>query len=299
MRKTSSDKVLEIIIDAILVLIALITLYPLYFVLIASLSDPTAVASGKVILWIRGFNLDGYKKILQTNTIWNGYRNSVYYTVLGTAVQMAVTVPAAYSLSRKDLVGRSILMKFFTVTMFFNGGMIPTYIVVKNLNLVNKPIVLIILGAVNVYNMIVARTFFQNNIPEELREAAQIDGCGNARFFIQIVLPLSKAILAVLIVFFAVGHWNDFFNALIYMSDREWIPLQLVLREILLSTARLSQEYISGAGMASEDSVARTELLAESIKYGVIIVSSVPVLILYPLAQRYFIQGVLIGSIKG
>jgi putative aldouronate transport system permease protein len=299
MRKTRSDKILEFVINSMLVLITFITLYPLYFVLIASFSNPIDVASGKVVIWVSGFNLDGYEKIFQTNTLWTGYRNSIYYTLFGTLVQLGVTVPAAYALSRRDLVGRSIFMKFFTVTMFFNGGLIPTYIVVKSLNLVNKPIVLIILGAVNVYNMIVARTFFQSNIPEELREAAQIDGCGNARFFVQIALPLSKAILAVLVVFFAVGHWNDFFRALIYMGNREWIPLQLVLREILLSTARLSQEYISGAGMAAEDSVARTELLAESIKYGVIIVSSVPVLILYPFAQKYFVQGVMIGSIKG
>lgn len=299
MRKTRSDKILEFVINSMLVLITFITLYPLYFVLIASFSNPIDVASGKVVIWVSGFNLDGYEKIFQTNTLWTGYRNSIYYTLFGTLVQLGVTVPAAYALSRRDLVGRSIFMKFFTVTMFFNGGLIPTYIVVKSLNLVNKPIVLIILGAVNVYNMIVARTFFQSNIPEELREAAQIDGCGNARFFVQIALPLSKAILAVLVVFFAVGHWNDFFRALIYMGNREWIPLQLVLREILLSTARLSQEYISGAGMAAEDSVARTELLAESIKYGVIIVSSIPVLILYPFAQKYFVQGVMIGSIKG
>lgn len=299
MKKTHSDKVFAIFINTVLVLLAIVTLYPLFFVLIASFSDPTAVATGKVFLWVSGFNVDGYKKILETSTIWNGYRNSVFYTVLGTLVQMCVTVPAAYSLSRRDLIGRSVFMKFFTITMFFNGGMIPTYIVVKDLNLVNKPIILIIIGAVSVYNMIVARTFFQTNIPEELREAAQIDGCGNARFFVQIVLPLSKAILAVLVVFFAVGHWNDFFNALIYMNDREWIPLQLVLREILLSTSKLSQEYISSAGIAAEDSLAQTEMLAESIKYGIIIVSSVPVLLLYPFAQKYFVQGVMIGSLKG
>lgn len=287
---SKADRVFDLFNYGFLALLLVVIMYPLYFIVIASVSDPISVGGGKVWLFPVDFTLEGYQKIVENQAIWIGYKNTILYMAAGTAVNVAVTVTGAYSLSRKDMYGRNLFMFLITFTMFFSGGLIPTYLLVKSLGLMNSIWALILPGAVSVWNLIITRTFFQHNIPEELREAAAMDGCSDLKFFLRIVLPLSKAILAVLVLFYGVGHWNSFFSALIYLRDESQYPLQLVLRNILIQNE--VQELMNlepGAGSN----------LSESIKYGVIIVASIPVLILYPMVQKYFVKGVMIGSLKG
>ena len=234
-----------------------------------------------------------YKRVFANNDIMLGYKNTVFYTLTGIAVNLAMTVAGAYPLSRKDFYGRNFLMLLFTFTMFFSGGLIPTYLVIQRLNLINNFWVMIIPGAVSVYNMIIMRTFFQSTIPGELQEAAFIDGCSNIRILLKIVLPLSMPIIAVMVIFYGVAHWNAFFSALIYISDRTKYPLQLILREILIQNQM--QEMMN----QDTESLAQQQIMAEGIKYAVVIVASLPVLILYPFLQRYFVKGVMVGAIKG
>lgn len=292
-RQGKGDKIFDITNFIILLLILLAVLYPLYFIVIASFSDPDAVASGKVWLFPVGFNLDGYKEIFKNTDLWQGYINSIKYTVVGTTLNIALTIPAAYALSRKELVGRKIFITMITFTMFFGGGLIPTYLLVNNLGLYNTMWALILPGAVSVYNLIVTRTYFIQNIPEELFEAGQIDGCSYFTFFTKVVVPVSKPIIAVMVLMYAVGHWNSYFNALIYIKDQELYPLQVILRELLIQ-----QE--AAAGMAGDAiSAAEQQKLADMLKYGIIIVSSLPVLCMYPFVQKYFVKGMMIGSVKG
>lgn len=291
-RHTAKDeRWFDIVIYSVAAVIMLIVLYPLLFVVSASFSDPAKVLGGEVWLLPKGVTLDAYINILQNDKIWTGYGNSILYTAVGTTINILMTLLAAYPLSRPDLPLRKGLMLIVTLTMFFSGGLIPTYLLVKDLGMVDTMWALIIPGAVSTYNLIVMRTYFQSSIPWELQEAAHIDGCSNWRLLVSIILPLSKPILAVMVLFYAVGHWNSFFNALIYIRREEMYPLQLVLREILL----ISQSDAVDGSVGLEDKV----LLAESIKYAVIIVSSLPVLIMYPFVQRHFVKGVMIGSIKG
>lgn len=295
MKRSREDLIFDIIVTSVLTLLAMIVLYPLYFVVIASFSNPDFVNSGKIVFYPRGVNIEGYKQIFYDASIWRGYLNSLLYTVGFTAVGVSMTICTAYSLSRKDLVGRKFLMGVFIFTMYFSGGLIPLYILVNKLSLYGKPIVIVILGSLSVYNMIIARTYFINSLPEEMYEAATIDGCGNGRYFLQIVLPLSKTIIAVMIVFYAVHQWNSYFYALIFLSKAEHFPLQLVLREILLQS-KLVQPTMNENMMLEQ---LERQRYAELIKYGIIVVSSVPVLIAYPFAQKYFVKGVMIGSVKG
>lgn len=295
MKTIKADKIYYTVNAAILLLLLLIVAYPLYFIVIASFSDPTLVGSGQVWFWPRDITLEGYKKILEYEMIWVGYRNTIFYTTIGTTLNVMVTLMCAYSLSRKDFVGRGIILALFTFTMFFGGGLIPTYLLMGDLNLINNPVILIVLGAVSVWNLIIARTFFASTIPDELFEAASIDGCGNGRFFFQMVLPLSKALVAVMAVYYAVGHWNSYFDAMIYITNRQYMPLQLVLREILTSQQQLMQQMNDGL----VQDVNENAMIAESIKYGIIIVSSLPMMMIYPFAQKYFVKGVMIGSLKG
>jgi putative aldouronate transport system permease protein len=288
---SSEERVFDAIVHVIAAVIILIVLYPLIFIVSASLSDPTKVMGGEVWLLPKGFSMEAYSNILHNGKIWIGYRNTIIFTVVGTLINLIMTTLAAYPLSRPDLPGRGVLMLFVTLTMFFSGGLIPTYMLVKNLGMVDTMWALIVPGAIATYNLIVMRTYFQSSIPWELQEAAHIDGCSNWRLLLNIILPLSKPILAVMVLFYAVGHWNSFFNALIYIRRESLYPLQLVLREILL----ISQSDVMDSGVGLEDKI----LLAESIKYAVIIVSSLPVLIMYPFVQRHFVKGVMIGSIKG
>ena len=275
-------------------IVLILCLYPLYFVLIASVSDPTMVNSGKVILFPKGITFSAYKFILAEKDIWIGYRNTILYTVVSVLVGAAITIPAAYALSRKDLVGKNVVLKFLTFLMFFNGGLIPTYIIVNKLHLLNTAAILIILNCVTVQNIIVARTFFISNIPDELLEAASLDGCGNLQFFYKIVLPLSKSIIAVIVLYIAVWQWNSYFNALIYTTNRNLQPLQMVLRDILIQGQNLN--------IGEEMDAAMIEYMVEIanlIKYGVIVMAIVPILCFYPFVQKYFEKGVLVGSVKG
>ena len=287
-----ADRLFDIFNYVILTIVLLIVAYPLYFIVIASVSDPIAVYAGEVILWPHRFTWEGYERILEYEAFFTGYRNTFIYTVIGTTVNVLITIPGAYALSRKDLVGRNVMMMMVTFTMIFNGGLIPTYLLVLELNLYNSMWALILPVAVSAWNLIVARTFFQQTIPDELLEAATLDGCSNFQFFMRVVLPLSKSIIAVMVLFYAVNHWNSYFNALIYLKSADKYPLQLVLRNILF-------ENSLGDMVEDASTLAAQQRMGDLIKYGVIMASSLPLLILYPFLQRYFIQGVMIGAVKG
>lgn len=292
-RKSREDIVFDVVNNGLLTLIMLAVLLPLYFVLIASFSDPNLIYAGEVWLYPKGFTLDGYERIFNDSSIWLGYLNSILYAGVGTFIGVAVTVLAAYPLARKNLAGKSFIMWFLLITMFFSGGLIPTYLLIKDLHMLNTIWALVVPSAGAVFNVIIVRTFFQSSIPDEMWEAASIDGCSNTRYFWSIVLPLSKPIIAVMVLYHVVGFWNGFFDALIYLNDGDKYPLQLVLRNILV------QNQVSAGMMIDVESYAAKMRVTELIKYGVIIVSSLPLLILYPFLQKYFVKGVLIGSIKG
>ena len=277
---------------AVVIFLLVIVVYPLILVLSSSVSTPEAVGRGEVLLLPVGFTLDGYRRVFDEPTVWIGYRNTLFYTFFGTMVNIFLTLPAAYALSKRALPGRAFLMGFFLVTMYFSGGMIPAFMLVRALGLIDTRTIMVISGAVSVYNLIVARTFFVN-IPKELEEAAYIDGCSILRGFTQIVLPLSKALLGVMVLFYAVAHWNSFFTALIYITSEDLRPLQIVLRRILIIDTQ-AMDMVGGDDIAQE-----IEALRQLVRYSIIVVSSVPVLVLYPWLQKYFEKGVLIGSVKG
>ncbi len=277
--------------------VLVIVLYPLIYVVSASFSDPYKVSSGEMWLLPKGFTLEGYKRLFNYSEIWLSYLNTIYYTVVGTAFNLAVTLPCAYSLSRKDFQGKGLIMLIIVITMFFSGGLIPSYINIKNLKLLNTRLIIIIGGATSAYNIIVSRTFFSTTIPIELQEASKIDGCSNWKLFLKIVLPLSKPLIAVMALFFGVGHWNSYFGPMIYLRDRKLFPLQLILREILIQS-KVSAEMVA---VDSDMALAVEELarISEMIKYTSIIVATVPMLVLYVFLQKYFVKGVMIGAIKG
>lgn len=296
MRPGKSDRIFNIIVTLIYTLLFLLIVYPLYFVAIASVSDPAAVMVGKVSLYPQGFSMEGYKKVVEYQPIWTGYVNTLIYTTCYTALSVFITMLAGFSLSKKTLPGRGLIMGFMVFTMFFSGGLIPTFLQISHMGLVGKPIIIVILGSVSVYNIIIARTFIGSNIPNELFEAASIDGCNVRYFFFRIVLPLSPALLAVLTLFNAVGQWNSWFNAMIYLRKPEHMPLQIVLRDLIVSQSTMMSEM----GMESQgDSFAQQALLVESMKYAVIVVATLPIMCLYPFVQKYFVRGVMVGSIKG
>lgn len=276
--------------DLLLLIICIIALYPVLYVASASLSNPLAVMRNEVSLWPKGFTVMGYQKVLSNPEVWTGYMNTILYTVIGTCINLAFTSTSAFALSRKDLKGRDFWMMFITFTMFFSGGLIPSYLLIKKLHLYNTFWVMVIPGAVSAWNLIIMRTFFQSNVPMELQEAAIIDGCNDLRIFFKIALPLSAPIIAVMVLFYGVGHWNSFFNALIYLDDRGRYPLQLILREILIQN--ISQDNVSGPA-------ADQQIMGESIRYALIIVATLPILAVYPFLQKYFVKGVMIGAIKG
>ena len=296
-KRSKSDVIFDGVIFVILTFILLIVAYPLYFIIISSFSSPDKVASGQVIFYPIGFTLEGYKKVFENKQVITGFVNSLIYTTIGTCVNLLLTIPTAYALSRKKFQGGKIVTIFYMITMFIGGGMIPTYLVVQKLGLLDSMWALILPGSLSVYNMIVARTFFQQNISEELYEAAELDGCGHGRFFFSIALPLSKAIIAIMVLYYGVGHWNSYFSALLYMQTEEKYPLQLVLRSILVqNSAQLSQTITSAA---QQEAMRKQQEAVELMKYSLIIISSIPVLILYPFIQRHFTKGVMIGSVKG
>ena len=300
MKGIHSDKAFTVINYTLLVIITLIILYPLYFTVIASISEPYDVVSGNVVLWPKGFTLDSYRQIFQNEEIWVGFRNSVAYTVFGTLMSLVLTIPAAYALSKKNLWGRGLITTYFVIIMYFSGGLLPTYLVVRDLGLLNQPYTLIIIGSFSVYNMVVARTYYQSSIPESLYEAAEIDGCSGFGQFFRIAVPLSKPIIAVIALYYAVGRWNDFYNSLVYITNSDYYSLQQVLRNILLESQN-ALAAIDGNTMSSEEMVyfMRRAYMAEAMKYAIIFVSSLPMLLIYPLVQKHFVKGVMIGSIKG
>lgn len=296
-KESLGDRIFTAVVYILLILMLILVLYPLWFVLMASVSDPTYVNSGTPLLWPQGFNLLGYKRVFADNRIWIGYGNTLLYASCGTLLAVFVQIMAGYALSRKDMPGRGFFMGLYVFTMYFGGGLIPFYLVVKNLGLINSRILLIILGCTSVYNIIIIRSFFSTTMPIELQEAAFIDGCSNQRYFFSIVLPLSKAIIAVIALYSLVGQWNAYFDAMIFMTDRNKFPLQLYLREILL--AAKVQETSSSIRNSNPEMAAQMEKMVEVVKYGIIVVSTLPIIVIYPFLQKYFVQGVMIGSLKG
>jgi putative aldouronate transport system permease protein len=287
-----SDRIFNLVVYVLLSLVLVIILYPLYFMCIASISDPNAIFQGRVILLPKNITFQGYGKMFSNTLIWRSYLNSIIYTIAGVLVSLAVTVPAAFALSRKELPGNSLGMRLIIFTMYFSGGVIPLYIVVRNLHLLNNMWALILPSAIVTYNLIVARAFYLTMIPHELFEASVLDGCNYTKFFFYIVLPLSKAIIAVMVLFYANKMWNGFFDALIYLTDEKKYPLQLVLRTILLQNQAMS--------MVTDDTLlAEAARATELIKYGVVVVASFPMLCLYPFIQKHFVSGVMIGAVKG
>jgi multiple sugar transport system permease protein/putative aldouronate transport system permease protein len=278
---------------SIVILLTLAVLYPLVFILSASFSSAEAVSSGKVVLLPVDFSTIGYRKVFENERVWTGYRNTLLYTTLGTLINVFMTLICAYPLARRNLPHKGLLTFLFTFTMLFSGGLIPTYLLIRNLNMINKVWVMVIPGAISVYQMIITRTFIRTTIPEELLEATQIDGCNDFRFFGLFVLPLSKAVIAVIALQYAVAHWNSYFSAFIYLSDRKLYPLQIFLREILIMNQIDANEIID-----PETAVAM-QGMADLLKYSLIIVASAPILFAYQFVQKYFVKGVMIGSLKG
>lgn len=292
-RMSKDDRIYYTVIHIILAILLISIIYPLIYIVSSSFSSPTAVSAGRVILWPVDLSLEGYQAVFENKDVLTGYGNTIIYTVLGTLINVCFTMIAAYPLSSKKLPGKNFFMFLFTFTMIFNGGMIPTYILIRDLHMLDTIWALVIPGAISVYNLMIARTFVQSSIPLELYEAAQLDGCSDTRYFFSMVLPLSKAIIAVLVLFYAIGHWNAYFNAFLYLNDRAKFPLQLILREILIANS------INNSQIVDPEIAAAKQGMAELLKYSLILVSTVPVMCLYPFVQKYFVKGVMIGSVKG
>ena len=290
LRDTAGDKVFYTINAIVLGILALIVLYPLYFIVIAAISDPDAVLGGKVVLYPVNLNFEGFSKIMERKDVWLGYRNTILYTALTVILSLIVTIPAGWALSRKTLPGKKAFMIYFIIPMFFGGGLIPFYNVMSSLGLVNTIWAVILPSILSVWNLFMTKTFFESSIPNSLIEAAKIDGAGSFRIFGEVVLPLSKAVIAVMALYYAVGQWNSYFNAMIFLQNENLYPLQLVLKEILIA----SESTVGGSG----ETILQQYRLANQLKYVSVIVSSVPVLLLYPFVQKYFAQGVMIGSLK-
>lgn len=288
---TTGDKVFYVIVVTILLIFCAIIAYPLIYIVSCSFSDPSLVMKNDIFLLPKKITLIGYEKVIKHPDIWRSYMNTIIYTIVGTSINLLMTSLGAFPLSRKDFYGRKFWTLFITFTMFFSGGMIPAYILINKLHLINSFWVMVIPGAVSTWNLIVMRTFFQNNVPMELQEAAVIDGCNDMHIFLKVVLPLSAPILAVMTLFYGVAHWNAFFSALIYLRDKAKYPLQLILREILLQNVTPPEMVEGGAG--------DQEIIGESIRYALIIVATLPILCVYPFIQKFFVKGMLVGAIKG
>ncbi|ASS66056.1 MULTISPECIES: carbohydrate ABC transporter permease [unclassified Paenibacillus] len=293
-KQTPGEKAFEAVNLTLVLLITIVLLYPLLFVIIASVSDPRKIYDTFLLVWPQGFNLESYKAIFENGDIWIGYRNTVLYTTVGTAINVFMTILGAYPLSRRRFYGKNVFTFLFTFTMFFSGGLIPTYLVNQSLGILNSIWVLVLPGAISVFNLIIMRTYFQTQIPVELEESAFVDGCSDWRLLFKIVLPLSMPIIAVMILFYGVGHWNSYFDSLIYMTDRDKFPLQLFLREILIKNSM--QDML---GVAVDEQYSQRMMAREGIKYSIVVASSLPLLILYPLLSKFFEKGILVGAIKG
>lgn len=281
--------VVDVIIIAVLALVAIVFLYPFIYIVSASLSDPAAVTEHPLLLWPVQFTTSAYGLLLSVGTLWLGYSNTIIYTVAGTALNVTVTLLAAYALSRQELAGRKIVLFFIVVTLFFNGGMIPTYLIFKSLHLLDTRWALIVSGAVTTWNLLITKTYLEMNIPQELRDAAEVDGATEFTFFSKVALPLSKPIIAVISLFYASGHWNAYFNALLYLRTRDLYPLQVFLRELLIL-----DQTSEMMGSVSDSRV----MIALTLKYAIMVAAVVPMLVVFPFVQRYFVKGVMIGALK-
>ena len=294
-RESMDDRIFLFFVGLVLTAAVVITIYPLWYVLIASVSDPNLVYSGEVLLLPRAFTLEAYQALWDDDSLMRGYANSLYYTALGTSISVFFTMLAGFALAQRKLWGHRAVLLLLTITLFFNGGLVPTYLVVKNLGMLNTVWALILPNAVAVWNMFLVRNFFLHSLPRELHEAAVMDGAGYVDFFYRIALPLSRAILSVMVLYYALGYWNMYFGPLIYLSDEGKYPLQLILRNILLEN-QLAQGSAGGIDAAS---IAEKQRLADLLKYSSVVAGSLPLLIIYPWLQKYFEKGILIGSIKG
>lgn len=292
--KYNQDRFYYIVCYTVVTVLTLIVLYPVIYILSSSFSNADIVVQGKVWLWPVDINLDAYEMLFNYKNLWSGYANTIFYTVAGTVINLVVTLCCAYPMARKNLRGRSQIMFLFSFTMMFSGGMIPNYILVRSLGLLNTRWSLLLPGAMSVYNMIVCRTFIQSNIPEEMLEASQIDGCNDTQFFFKMVLPLSKPIIAVLALWYAVSHWNSYFSAFLYLKDSSLYPLQLFLREILFT----SKNVVETDGMIEAGTSISTNINVV-MQYCVIVVSIAPLMCIYPFVQKHFQKGVMVGSVKG
>jgi putative aldouronate transport system permease protein len=299
-KSINADKVFDTFNIIFMTIFMFIMVYPLYFTVIASFSDINEVGSGSIYLLPKGFTLEAYENVFINKQIWIGYKNTIIYTVCGTLYNLVLLLPTAYALSKKNLYGRKTMMWFFLITMYFSGGMVPTYLLFKNLGLLNNPLAMIV-GSLSIYNLIVTRSFFETSIPNELYESANIDGANNFYSFIKIALPLSKPIIAVMALYTSVAIWNSYFNALIYLKKSSMYPLQLILRNILIMNQQMVTKQDIFVYLSAEEQVALVHKanLAQSMKYAVIFIASAPLLIAYPFVQKYFVKGVMIGSIKG
>ncbi|MGN7453355.1 carbohydrate ABC transporter permease [Paenibacillus pasadenensis] len=292
-RESLGDRIFLAFIYAFLILVLATVIYPLIFIVSSSFSSSEAVVSGRVWLWPVDFSLEGYKVIFSNPMILTGYKNSILYTFFGVLANVVLTVALAYPLSRSTFIGRNLIMMLLVFTMLFNGGLIPTYLTVKSLGILDSPLAMILPGAIAVFQVIIARTFFQSTIPKELGEAAELDGCSDIGFLWRVVLPLSKAIIAVLVLFHAVGTWNAYFDALIYLKSPELFPLQIILRNILILNS------VDAGSLVDANQFAARQGLRDLLKFSLIVVATVPILCIYPFVQKYFVQGIMIGSVKG
>ena len=294
-KNSTADMVYIVITEVILWFMLVIILIPLVYIVSSSFSSPEAVGNGWVYLWPVDFSLKGYAAVFTTEKVWIGFRNSIFYTVVGTFINIVVTMLAAYPLSRRDLKGRGVVTVIFTFTMLFSGGMIPTYLLVRDLRMINTVWAMLIPGAMSVYNVIIARTYIQSSIPFDLYESASLDGCTDDRYLISVVLPLAKPIIAVLVLWYAVGHWNQYFNAMIYLRDSNLLPLQIVLRSFLIVE---DMNDSSLATMSMEEYMDKL-YLKNLYQYSLIVIASAPVMMLYPFIQKHFVKGIMLGSLKG
>ena len=297
-RDSVTDRIFNVFLTIICAGALLIAFYPLYFVLMASMSDPQYVNSGRFLLYPAGFTLEGYQQVLADERVWIGYVNSIIYALGGILYGLVTAVPLGYALSRKELPCRKFLTGLFIFTMYFQGGMVPLYLTVKELGLIDTRLIILILGSFAMYNVIIVRSYFASSLPEELREASLIDGCGDLRYFVKIALPLAKPIIAVVTLYILIAKWNEFTNAMIYLNKRKLYPLQLYLRELLLTFSSMAGSA-TGAMAADAETLERYHKLSQIIRYGFIVIASLPLLIAYPFVQKYFVQGVMIGSLKG
>lgn len=298
MKKKKRTELFDVVNNTLVVLITFIIIYPLYFCVIASFSDPNQVALGNTLLWVKDFSLDAYKYVIEEKQLWMGYRNSLIYLVLGTLYNLVLTIPAAYVMTKKYLPLRGTLSWYYFLTMYISGGMIPTYLLIKDLGLIDNPLVLIIGAGVSCYNLIVTRQYFSSSIPQDIYEAAYIDGASELSCFARIAMPLAKPIIAVMALYYGVGHWNSYYSALLYIRKSDYYPLQLVLRNILLSN-ELAMGAIENADAETVAYLVHRADMAQCMKYAIVFIASAPLLVAYPFIQKHFTKGMMIGSVKG